>query len=96
MPKYFTLILFLIFFKVKRTRNSQTHVFFQEMIQNSFVDTHITNTKDGIGVTEDEPVTTAPNNIEIRCTMQPSTINLEKPCSITFNDLSKTLPREVR
>ena len=66
------------------------------MIQNSFVDTQITNTKDGNGATEDEPVTTATNNIEIRCTMQPSTNNLEKPCSITFNDLSKTLPREVR
>ena len=78
------------------TRNSQTHVFFQEMIQNSFVDTQITNTKDGIVVAEDEPVTTATNNIEIRCTMQPSTNNLENPCSITFNDLSKTLPREVR
>ena len=76
------------------TRNSQTHVFFQEMIQNSFVDTQITNTKDGIG--EDAPVTTATNTIEIRCTMQPSTNNLEKPCSITFNNLSKTLPREVR
>ena len=78
------------------TRNSQTHVFFQEMIQNSFVDTQITNTKDGIGVTEDAPVTTATNTIEIRCTMQPNTNNLEKPCSITFNDLSKTLPREVK
>ena len=66
------------------------------MIQNSFVDSHITNTKDGNGVTEDEPVATSTNNIEIRCTMQPSTIDLEKPCSITFNDLSKTLPREVR
>ena len=66
------------------------------MIQNSFVDTHITNTKDDNGVTEDEPVTTATNNIEIRYTMQPSTNNLEKPCSITFNDLSRTLDREVR
>ena len=77
------------------TRNSQTHVFFQEMIQNSFVDTQITNDKDGIGVTEDAPVTTATNTIEIRCTMQPNTNGLEKPCGMTFNDLSKTLPREV-
>ena len=63
------------------------------MIQNSFVDTQITNTKDGIG--EDAPVTMATNAIEIRCTMQPNTNGLEKPCNITFNDLSKTLPREV-
>ena len=66
------------------------------MIQNSFVETHITNTKDVIGVTENEPVITATNNFEIRCTMQPSTNNLEKPCSITFNGLSNALPREVR
>ena len=87
MSKYFTLRVFVILFKVKRTRNSQTNVFFQEMIQNSFVDTQIT--------IEDEPVATATNNIEIRCTMQPTPNHLEKPCSITFNDLSKTLPREV-
>ena len=60
-----------------------------------FVDTHITTTKHDNDVTEDEPVTTATNTIEIRCTMQPNTNNLEKPCSITLNDLSKTLPREV-
>ena len=83
MSKYFTLRV-----KVKRTRNSQTYDFFQEMIQNSFVDTQIT--------IEDEPVATATNNIEIRCTMQPTPNHLEKPCSITFNDLSKALPREVR
>ena len=62
------------------------------MIQNGFVETHIT---DGIGVVEDGPVTMPTNNIEIRCTMQPSTNNLEKPCSILLNDIRKTLPREV-
>ena len=65
------------------------------MIQNGFVETHITDTNDGIGVVEDGPVTMPTNNIEIRCTMQPSTNNLEKPCSILLNDMSKTLPREV-